>query len=517
MPFHFKALILVMAVTLTTFWLAKPLFVKFMAEDDFARRRNIWLSVTLAAFLIPNIWLFMVVAAVIIGYGASKDSNPAALYLLLLLVIPPLREQLPTGGLVKQIMALDHLRLLSLVLLLPTTIKLRNASREQAYASGTNTRLGLQAPDFLIVAYAAVQVVLMFPYESVTASARRSFLLGIDILLPYFVLSRVCRSREAIVDAMASFVLALVVLSPLAVLEFLRGWILYAGIEERWGTSYMMAYLTRGETLRAQVTGGHAIVFGYAMAVALSMWFYLQTLVLSRAWRWAALLTLIAGLASTLARGPWVGAMVMLVIFVGSGPNAGRRVLNTAGFFALLAVVVMATPYAGKLVEHLPFIGTVNEETVSYRQRLAEMSWMLIKQNPLFGSPYFMMYMEELRQGEGIIDLVNAYAGIALSFGLTGFGLFAGFFALILVRCRAASRRMSEADPDFSLLGSCLLACIGGVLVMIATVSNYLSITYIYWSLAALAVAYVRLDETGQPLGASPMSVDTRLPSGLAS
>src|SRR6185369_9334730 len=113
MPFHYKAFILVMASTLIMFVLAKPLFTRFMAEVDYARRRNIWLALTVAAFLIPNFWLYMLVAAVIIGIGAAKDPNPAALYLFLILAVPPVRVEIPGFGLVKQVFGMDHLRLLS--------------------------------------------------------------------------------------------------------------------------------------------------------------------------------------------------------------------------------------------------------------------------------------------------------------------------------------------------------------------------------------------------------------------
>jgi O-antigen ligase len=500
MPFHFKALILVMAVTLVMFVLAKPLFVNFMAPEDFARRRNVFLAVTLAAFLIPDFWVFMIVAAVIIGVAGAREPNPAALYAVLLLVIPPIKEQIPSLGLVKEVFALDHLRLMSLVLLLPTALRLLGSHDHigaGAWPDGTRSR-GLQVTDGFVLLYFVIQVLLMLPYESVTASVRRMVLMSMDMLLPYFVLSRSVRSREMVVEVMASFALGLMVLAPLAVVEFAGGWILYAGLQERWGAAHMIGYVTRGEQLRAQVTGGHAIVFGYAMAVAFGCWLYLQSRLTSTAWRTLGFLTLGAGLIATLARGPWVGAAALLLVFLALGPNAAARSMKAIAVIAVIGGIALASPYGGRIIDHLPFIGTVSDETVTYRQRLAQLSWMLIQQNPVFGNPYFMTYMEELRQGEGIIDIVNAYAGIALSYGLVGLSAFGGIFVSSLWRCRAAVREYAAHDADFSLLGATLVAIVSGVLVTIGTTSNYLSIPYIYWSMIGLSFAYVQLSRMEQ-------------------
>lgn len=501
MPFHFKALILVMLLTLPTFAIAKRLFTNFMTEEVFVRRRNIWLALTLAAFLIPNFWVFVPVAAAIIAVGTFKDPNPAALYFFLLLALPPIQEDIPTFGLVKQLFTLDHLRLLSLVLLLPTAFKLMgDRSPKGVPGAYEPTTRRLHVADILVLLYVATQMVLQFPYESLTASVRRGLLLGIDVLLPYFVISRAVRTREMIVEALAAFALAAVILVPLAAVEFVKGWVLYAGLEERWGAAHMISYLKRGDFLRAQVTSGHSIVLGYAMAVALGFWFYLQTRVAEKGWRWLTFVTLLSGLVFTLARGPWVGAVVMVLLFLALGPNAASRSLKALGLLLVLTAIASATPWGDRITEHLPFIGTVDEGTIDYRKRLAETSWLLIWQHPLFGSPYFMQYMEELRQGEGIIDIVNVYASVALSFGLVGLSIFVSSFAAIGLSCFRAVRRFTSIDHDFSMLGAGLLACMGGVLVTIATTSNYLSIPYIYWALAGLALVYVRLAQANEPM-----------------
>ncbi|MDQ2736261.1 MAG: O-antigen ligase family protein, partial [Pseudomonadota bacterium] len=232
---------------------------------------------------------------------------------------------------------------------------------------------------------------------------------------------------------------------------------------------------------------------GYAMATAIGFWLYLQTRVDVRVWRWVCLLFLMMGLTLAMARGPWVGMLAALVVFLGTGPNAGSRVVKGAVLLVVLGGVAAASPWGSRIIEFLPFVGTIDEGTVVYRQQIASASWALVQQNPFFGSPFFIAQMEEFRQGEGIIDLVNVYATVALAYGLVGLSLFAGFFAVAGLKCFAAVRRFANDDPDLSRMGSSLLACMVGALVIIATVSNYLIVPYLYWSLGALIVAYVQL------------------------
>lgn len=502
----YKALAAVIVVTTITFFLARPLLRRFMSDTDFSHRRNIWLALNLAAFTIPNYWAYVLVASVVLAYGVKRDSNPPALYAFLLLAMVPVGLYLPTLGLVKQLFLVDHLRLLSLLVLLPTAVRLAGATTAPAVRAPyprAADRLRLQA-DLLLALYAGLQIIVLMPHESVTATLRRSVLLIIDLWLPYYVFSRGMRSREQIVETMAAFALAMFVLAPLAVLESFKGWLLYAGLQEKWDTEPLINYLSRGSMLRAQLTAGHSIVLGYAMTIAFGFWLSLQGRVESLGWRVLAMLTLFIGIVMPLARGPWLGACFVLVMFLAVGPNRGSRILTVFGLLFLTGVAVVLSPWGSQVVDRLPFIGTLDEDTVSYRQQLAAMSWTLIRQNPWFGTPGFFAYLEDLRQGQGIIDLVNAYAGIALAYGLVALAALLGFFVLIVARCIGCVRASARADPGLASTGASIAACLMGTLLMIATVNLYLSVANITWMLAGLGVAYAgivrrRGDAAGWP------------------
>jgi O-antigen ligase len=101
--------------------------------------------------------------------------------------------------------------------------------------------------------------------------------------------------------------------------------------------------------------------------------------------------------------------------------------------------------------------------------------------------------MEAMRQGQGIIDVTNHYLGITLNLGLAGLGLFAGFFATILIGIYRAMRSISDKDSDEYLLGRALLATLLAILTIITTASSIYFIPIVYWSVAGIGVAYIQM------------------------
>ena len=489
---HYKALVVVIGIMLIALFIARPVAMRFMAPEDFARRRLLWLSLVVAGFLIANFWLYALIATIVLVYGTTRDPNPSALYMFLLLAMPPFGAEIPTLGLINQLFALDHLRLMSFAVLLPAFFRLR---AEQAREPDVDSRLEL--PDALIMLFGLLQVLLWLPNESITATLRRIILFGVDTMLPYYVLSRSCRTRESLREAMVAFVLLAVVLSCIAMFETLRTWVLFAGLEERWNTVMVTGFLRRGDTLRATVTGGHSIVLGYSLMVAFGFWLALSQGLAAR-WRWLGILALTIGLGATYARGPWAGALVALFLYQALQRNALSRLGMTVLILSIGAAAMIASPWGGTFIDRLPFIGSDPGGSVLYRQRLAALSWQLIQRNPVLGALDFMQYMEELRQGEGIIDIVNVYAGYALAYGIVGAGLFVAFFASIWLRSLRVVWQTRSADEEMSAIGVGLLASLGAALVTLATLSMYLSVSNLTWAMAGLTAAYARISRREQ-------------------
>jgi hypothetical protein len=480
-----------MGIALAVFFITRGLALRFTTPEDLVLRRRVWIALTLTAFLSPSFWLYALIAAALCAWAAQRDSNPPALYVMLLQVIPPVGLYIPMFG-INQLFQLNNYRILALAVLLPLAVKLfmtgpSRGSRAQAWA------------DVLLLAFLLLQLGLLYPYESITNTMRRGFLLFIDVWLVYYVFSRACRRWHAIVDVMATFALTCSIFAAIAVFETLKGWLLYQGLGDLWGRPLMWAYLMRGETLRAQASVGHALALGYALAIGFGFTLYLgrmlrapQATVAMGVWMWV-------GLLAAYSRSPWVVAVVAFFAYAALQPDGITRFTKYAAVAVALSALVLVSPIGDRVIDNLPFVGTVDAATIEYRQRLAEVSWRLIQQNPWLGTPFVLTEMEELRQGQGIIDLVNSYASTALLYGLVGLALLLGTVLAGMVGGFAASRAWREAEPEVAVMGACLLAAMLATLVMMAAGSFGTILALMVWMLTGLLLSYAALPQYAAP------------------
>jgi len=491
MFYDLKTLIVVFAIAVAIFALAKPLCVAFMQEEDFTLRRNAWLTLTACAFLSPSFWVYAFVAVIVVAWVARRDSNPAALYLMFYTVIPPVIIDLPAIG-INHLFTLSEARLLALVVLLPLAASVFSVNEDGRARRWTSV-------DLMLVSYLLLQVVLTMPYESLTNTIRRGFLFGLDILLVYYVFSRVITKREYLTDVMAVLVLIGTILAAIGIFESLRGWLLYEQIGSGWGSPNVGAFMMRADSLRAQASAGHSLTFGYILTVALAFWLHLRTYVASQPARWATTALLCIGIYVSHSRGPWLTAVVVYftyVMFAGGASAVAKGVFSGL----VVAVVLSLTPVGGRIVELIPFIGSAEQETVAYRQQLAEESWRLVLQNPVFGDPFVLVHMEDLRSTDGLVDLMNAYATVALFCGLVGLSLFALFLLLSTAKAFMAVRSVRMVDPDLASAGAALVAAMVGSLFFMATAS----IDWVEYVLAGLLCAYAALASTSAEVITAP-------------
>jgi O-Antigen ligase len=482
MFYALKPLVVVLAMAAIVFALAKPICLRFIAPDDLLRRRNVWFGLTTTAFLAPNFWVYACIALVVVYVAGRKDRHPTALYAFVLLTVPPGGLYVPLP-LVNQFFELTVYRVLALALLLPAALRYGH--------EGASRSPGLARVDAFVLAFGLLQLVLYMPYESVTNTMRRAFLFLLDIFLLYYVFSRGTVRKAALADTLASFTLACIVLVPITTFEALKGWLLYTGIPSGWGVPNEFSWLTRGDSLRAQAAAGHSLTMGFFFAMALGAWLYLGSRVESKKLLWGVGIALWAGLFATYSRSPWVVAVAVMFAYMLLSPT-GRRALPKATLaLAALVVPLSFTSFGQKIVAILPFVGTSDQNTVDYRTQVATVSWRLIQQNPLFGNPFALAQMGELRQGQGIIDLMNAYTTVALFYGLVGAAMFVACFLYPLMRSGMAWHAASAAQrTDDANLGAGLLACLVGVMLMMATSFFGSGFEICGWMLTGMCCAY---------------------------
>jgi hypothetical protein len=490
-----KILIVILAMAMLTFLIVKPVVVRFASEQDFIRRRNIWILLCSVAILSPSFWVFALAATIAYLWARGRDSTPVALYVFLLHVIPPPGQEIPgIGGI--RIFELTNFRLLALSMLLPLAWRAFSTRGEDSFRRFTIT-------DFFVLAYCLLQLLLPIANESATNTLRRGLLLILDVGLPYYVFSRTLKDRRQVIDFLAMLFVACAVMATIGLFESLRKWPLYGELSDIWNLPQDATTVYRGDALRALATSGHPLLMGYLCAIGFGFWLYLARGASSKliifgfgAWMWI-------GLVTAYSRGPWLVAAAIFFVYMALQPRGFVRLMQASVVVGVLSGAALLSPIGDKIIDNLPFVGSVGDVNVVYRQRLADISWYLIMQNPLFGDLFVLERMGEMRQGEGIIDLVNTYAAVALFYGLVGLSFFCGVMLTSALKLFGSLRRAARYDQELSTLGACLLACSFGTAFMLVTCSFIFGLAQMFWILAGLGVTYERLERkaaNGEPV-----------------
>lgn len=491
MPEHIRALIVVLVLSTLVWMFIRPAIVQLIPLETFFRWRKLWYFTTLAWFLSHSFWIYVGLMVFVLLAVGRREAHVFGMYLLLLLAAPPAQTAIPGFGVVDHLFILDHYRLLALALLLPCALRLAQRNSTPRY---------FRAPmDIMVLGYLLLNTALAFRGDNFTNDVRTALMLWIDFFLPYYVASRSIQDKEGLRHALVGLAIGAVLLSTLAIVEVLRSWKLYDAANSALGLNTFGAYKTRGSFIRPSVTAIDSIVLGYVIVVAAGGYLYLQGLITGRFIRWCGWLALAAGVLGSLSRGPWVGMALLVLVFLLMSPKAFKRILQGAVMSALVLMVLSVAPAGQEIINLLPFVGQEEQGNIDYRADLLTVSMSVIERNLLFGSSDFLSApeLQVMKQGEGIIDIVNSYIAVALHAGLVGLFFFLGMFATSLLSVRRGMRwARVGGDADGVTLGRALFASLASVMFIIFTVSGIYVVPIIYSMLIGLCCAYFLVQQT---------------------
>lgn len=460
-----KELIIVLLIALAIFKLLKPVALLFTTPEDFTRRRNTWCIVTALAFICPSFWLFCLISTPVLVLAGRKDSNPCALYLMLMFVVPGFSWRVPMVGL-SYLIDLDFQMLLSFCVMAPIALRLSKAKQQTP---------SMELLDYCLIAYLILtsvyfilpevsRGVLMTP--TVTDCCRRAFEAFFGVYVPYYAIRRSTSNRRGIQDILTGFCLACAVMAAIGTFEGAKHWLLYGEMRSSWGIEYN-PYLMRAESLRAMASTGHPLVLGYLLAIAFGLWLCLKSNVQSKFLRHGTAVLYWLGLLAAYSRGPWMGAIAIYAIFVALSPGSFSKIFKAGFASAIVALAVAISPLGSKIARVIPYFGgTVDSGNIVYRQRLLDRAWELIQESPLLGDQRAFSKMEDLRQGQGIIDLMNGFVNILLDNGFVGLSLFLLFVVVGVGNAWMLSRNSARVGVELGTIGASICACIIGTLVM---------------------------------------------------
>jgi O-antigen ligase len=432
--------------------------------------------------------------------------------MLLLQVIPPIYVTLNVI-VIPQLFDVTNSSLLGFFVLMPAAWRMRRD------ADLPRIR-GLNAMDRFLLGYGLLtSIYWVLPEASpgvlipttATNDLRHAFVFISMTYLPYYAITRCLTDRDALREAMAALCLSCALMAGMAIYESASTWLLYGDIANRWGYGLKLSlYLMRGGGVRAMASAGHALVLGYILAVAFGFWLYLQSATASRLYRLGFFGLIWAGLFASFSRGAWLGTVAIYFLYAAFGPKPFARIFKASAFAVLVVGIVSLTPLGDRVTEYLPFLGgTADAGTYTYRQQLIDRSWQIIQASPWLGDQEALLKMEDLRQGEGIIDIVNTYVSILLDNGFVGLALFMGFTLLGLLKAVALSRRVVSSDEDLSRLGASLIAVIAGTLFMLVDNNMGMGVERVFYVLIAFAAVYDHLGQRSARERFSPYRLAT--------
>lgn len=487
MPEHIRALFVITFLATVGFSLSKKLASQNVSNSSFNQWRNVWLAVVITAFIAHNFWIFIAISSLVIIVLTKQEKNKMALFFILLFALPPIGKDIPGFGIVNYLFTVDYIRFIQLIVLLPAAFVI---SKKNNF-----TFTKIWADKFLLI-YMLLMLILEFRGKTFTDTLRTFFYLILEILLPYYVASRGVKSLSELNCVLQAFVTSAAVAACISAFESVKHWLLFNELPNALGANFDLgAYLGRGDGIRAVGALGHPIILGYFSAVGIGFYLYLSSTIQKKSLKNIGFLLLTVGLLTPLSRGPWVGALALLVIFILQGHMAFKKLSRLFLVGIVIFTLLTLTPKGQKFIDLIPFYGKTEKYNVDYREQLFNNSLIVIDRNPIFGSIDYLKTPEmlEMTQGEGIIDIVNSYLAITLERGYVGLFLFLSIFVSVILGVRKSMKSITDKKSQLHVLGRSFVAIIIATMITIASASSIASLPVIYWSILGLGVAYTQI------------------------
>ena len=494
----FLAVCLLMAVAAP--FLRKP-FSGLLSKREYWQIWFIVLGSAAVSFLSLKPFVFSIGVAIgaliTLNFFGTDAKGRLATFWLLLLLFPPV--SLSTDGLggFNRVLDLNHLRILSLIVLVPAAVSL---------AGNRHIRIptAMRWTDLMVLSFPLLRVVTSAPTSTLTTSVRMVVELMLDVLLPYYVTTRGLRSAADLKFVASRMALGFAWLAVVALLETVLRKNVYTELEFIYGVRWTASHqLWRGPFLRVDGTTPQPIIMAFVMLCAFAMWAWLRATgsVALREGRIVATLLFLAFLL-TWSRGPLLGFAGLLLCLAALRWMAPMKFLwIVIGVAACggIAVAVGADAYVYELLKSMFGSSEADTSSIDYRRRLLEASVALIKQSPVWGVPNYTAYLQDLRQGEGIIDLVNTYVAVMLSAGLVGLACFLS--PHLFVVCRLLKRLDTMKERPRLLGGSFPIAYAAltiAALFVIFTTSTFSMVAVMLLFMIAAPTAWLAMTPAEQ-------------------
>lgn len=420
-------------------------FAALLRKEDAAWVKRKPLALFLSMLLIGmwghNIWVAYLALTLAPVLAAKDRAEAAALYCVLIVALPLLSRSIVFGGL--YIFHGDKYLFCALGL----AIAFFKGPKGPALMG---SRFDL--PLLIIVALELVHA-RSFGF---TATLRQFAPVLLTILLPYLLLSRSLNTREDVRRFVLALSLTGFVMAAVAIVEVRLHWLIYAQIEGALHVERSVNLYTkmRAGMIRAPASFGDSTSLGMYLAMTSLAMFALRSAFASPRKMYVALGIVALGILAANTRGAIIGAAIGFLVQDLYNRRYGAlsvKVMGAAGIYLFALTAAQFSPFfAAMLGKTSDTQGTADYRILLFRRGMEE-----IRKHPLVGTTLqaAMDNLQDLRQGEGIIDLVNGYISYGLTLGYLGI---VGLVSVFVSLCAAmlVARRKLQVDPELVKIGA---------------------------------------------------------------
>ncbi len=308
---------------------------------------------------------------------------------------------------------LSHPRMLSLCILLPMYFSLRPEPAMKKF----------HGIDWAVILFFIWSVMVDARASNVTSLARTVLWTFFDYIIPYIVIRRFMSNYGL---AFTAITFALLSQALVGATEAILKWHVHTDIERvaNFADQLNPMYKFRYGLLRAQASYLNPLIFALFanMSFLCAVIFYLKPglnvpKTYTKLMAYAAIGFSVLGTLSSGSRAGVAGSFLIVVVMLAAmwaiRRKSDPKKILVSGF---LVCVILIFSIGGDFIR----------ENFDYRARLFDLGSQVMMEEPIFGvtNPQHDPRLESLKQGEGIVDIVNTYLLIGLQYGFPGLILF---------------------------------------------------------------------------------------------
>jgi O-antigen ligase len=444
----------------------------------------LWFVAITVSFFI-GIWGLLAAVLISATVFRSQHESVKVIYFIALLPALPLEKyHIPFPG-INFLWDISFARLLVVCVLLPIFLG--------AFHRFVNFK-EYRSIDIFFSLYTVLIMLLTLRNGNFINDIRSMFNIVVEFAIPYFVISRFITSPAQLNWALSGFLISTVFVSFFSIFEAHMSWRFYSQLLYSLSLEFDIWSIISIERYGiARASGGAmmqplAAAYVCAMAIIVALYFWTKKYLSFLGFCFISLIFLYA-LLLTGSRGGILILAVGLLVIGFMGLKRGTRVfLGTA--------LALATPFFAGVLFAIDLNDLDSEGTFEYRWQLILNSINAVMANPIFGAINYLdnETLEQSRQAQGIIDVVNTYLWVTLKYGFVGLFLFSMVFISIVV---GVFKKTVTSTSDHKGL---LLSLLTMTIVFIGTTSDVSFIIWHYVVVLGLSRAYLGFVEERQPV-----------------